>query len=360
MFMKRLHKILPALLCAFFLTTACDDDDSQIIVIKDAPSAVFVNQGSMGYLPGSLDLLSLTDGTYTAGVCEVEGTPENAVECGGYIFIPQFEQNAVAVFDKSSLRRAATIAVPSPQSVCTNGGNVFAIGGDSIFRINVSALTVEKKDTVGHTAFASVCAGGAVYVAIGRGMGQYDGGNLVAKVNPLTLEREYIEVGVNPYNQMVADDNGNVFVVCTGNYYDIPSAVYKVSADGMASNISPGTYIDVMGGTLYVIERTSQYDDWWNETSTCMFKAYDAGTGVLQSNDFLTASERPAAATFVKVNPDGGDIYIGANGITEGGFVSYTTAGFVYRYTSSGTFVAKYDAGVNPYACLFVTRRVAE
>lgn len=358
---QKLHKILPVLLGVAFFTTACDDDNSFIPTITDEPSVLVVNQGLMGSLPGTLDLLSLTDGSYSAAICEIEGTPENAVECGGYLFIPQNEKNAVAVFDKSSLRRAATIAVPAPQSVCTDGNRVFAIGGDSIFRINPAALSVELKDTVGHTAFASVCVDGAVYVAIGRGWGQYDGGEFVAKVNPQTLEREYIKVGVNPYNQMAFDDKGNVFVTCSGNYADIPAAVYKIATDGSVSQVCEGgSAIDVANGTLYVITRTSSYDEKWNELSSCTFKTYNTATGTLQNEDFLVGDERPAAATFVKINPNDGDIYIGASGLTEGGFVSYTSAGNVYRYTSGGEFVAKYNAGVSPYTCVFVTRRVAE
>ncbi len=358
--MKPFTKIFlaPALLLAFL--AACDDDESTVLEITDEPSVIVINQGLMGGVSGTLDLLTLNDGVYTPSYKSLEGTPENIVECGGYIFVPQYERSAVAVFDKSSLRAVGSIAVPTPQSVCTDGNQVFAVGADSIFRINATSLEVEQKDTVGHTAYASVCANGSVYVAIGRGLGQEEGGNFLAKVNPATLQREYIVVGLNPYNQIATDDAGNVFVVCTGNYYDIPSAVYKVSSSGTATNVCPGTYIDVCDGVLYVVGRTSTFDDVWNERSSCTYQTYAASTGTLLSDDFLSsASERPVAATFVKVNPSGGDIYVGENGLTESGTVSYTSAGSVYRFDAGGEVIAKYAAGVNPYAMLFVNRRVA-
>lgn len=359
--MRNNFRLLPLLAASLLLAVACDDNDSTVPEFDDVPSVVVVNQGSMGYLAGSLDLLNLTDGTYSVGVSTLEGTPENVVECGGYLFVPQYEKNAVAVFDKSSLRAAGTIAVPAPQSVCTDGERVFAVGADSVFRISPATLAVEKKDTVGHTAYASVCAAGAVYVAIGQGMGQTEGGCAVAKVNPETLEREYIAVGVNPYNQMVADGAGNVFVICTGNYYDIPAAVYKVTPAGTASEVCGGTYIDVCGGTLYVVSRTSAYDADWNETSFCTYRTYDTATGALLASDFLaTDAPHPTAATFVRVSPDGGDIYVGENGVTDGGLVSYTTPGSLYRFTASGALVERYAAGVNPYSLAFVTRRVVK
>lgn len=356
--MKNFNRFLLPLLGAVLFTASCDDDNAYIPEITDQPSVVVVNQGSMGYLPGTLDLLTLDDGNYASAVCEIEGSPQNLVECGGLLFIPQYEKNAVAVFDKSSLRSAGSISVPAPQSVCTDGKVIFAVGADSIFRISPATLSVEAKDTVGHTAYTSVYADGSVYVAIGRGMGQYEDGCYVAKVNPQTLKREYIQVGINPYNQMVADASGNVFVVCTGNYYDIPAAVYKVSPDGTTANICEGSYIDVSDGKLYVITRTSIYDANWQESSSCTFRTYDAGTGAALSSSFLASGEQPAAATFIKINPEDGDIYIGACGLTSSGYVSYTTDGYLYRYAADGTLTAKYNAGVSPYACLFVTRRV--
>ncbi len=357
--MKLSGKVLLPFLAAMLLVVACDDDNATVPQITDEPSVLVVNQGAMGYLPGTLDLLTLTDGNYTASAYEIEGSPQNAVECGGYVFIPQYEKNAVAVLDKSSLRHAATVNVPSPQSVSTDGTSVFAIGADSVFRISASTLAVEQKDTVGHTAYASVYSNGSIYVAIGRDMGQYDGGCSVAKVNPQTLKCEYIEVGVNPYSQIVADGKGNVFVVCTGNYYDIPAAVYKISSDDTATEVCGGTYIDVCGDKLYVITRTSNYDEQWNETSTCSYQTYDTATGSLLSSDFLAAdAPHPSAATFVKVSPNNGEIFIGEAGVGEGGVVSYTTAGSVYRYTAAGALVAKYAAGVSPFTCLFLNRRV--
>lgn len=358
--MKIFNKFLLPLLGAFVLTTACDDDDhASIPEINDEPSAIIVNQGSMGYLPGTLDLLTLTDDIYQAGVATIEGSPQNVVECGGYLFIPQFEKGQVAVLDKSSLRSVGAIAVPAPQSVCTDGTRVFAVGADSIFRLNVKSLAVEKKDTVGHTAFTSAYMGGNVYVAIGRGMGQYEGGTQLAKVNPETLQREYINVGINPYNQMVANEEDGLFVVCTGNYYDIPSAVYHVSADGIATKVCPGSYIDVCNGKLYVVTRTSSYDNDYNETSSCTYQTYSTSTRSLLSDDFLAPdAPHPAAATFVKVNPQGGEIFIGAAGLTESGFVSYVTPGDLYRFAADGKALSRHQAGVSPYSILFVNRRV--
>lgn len=359
--MKHFNMLLLLFAVFSLLLSSCDDDHSYVPTMTDVPCAVVVNQGAMGYMPGTLDVLNLTDGTYTPTVLTLGGSPQNIAECGGYLFIPLFEEDAVAVYDKSSLRAAGRIAVPAPQNVCTDGERIFAVGADSIFRISASSLSVELKDTVGHTAFAAVCSGGSVYVSIGRGMGQTEGGNLVAKVNPETLQREYISVGINPYNQMVADDEAGVFVVCTGNYYDILPAVYRIKADGTATEVCAGTYIDVCDGKLFVVERNSSYDSNWNETSSCTYKVYNANTGSLLAEDFIKAdAEHPAAATFVKVNPNSGDIYVGAAGLTDGGFVNYMGSGCVCRYASDGSMLGKYEAGVSPYALYFVTKRVAE
>ena len=359
--MKQIYTCL-LLLAALGLTcTSCDDDHSYVPTARDVRGAVVINQGSMGYQAGTLDWLNLEDGTYTSTALTLGGTPENVVECSGYIFVPLYEENVVAVYDKSSLRAAARIAVRTPQSVCTDGEHVFAVGADSIFRISTSNLSVEQADTVGHTAYASVCAGGSVYVAIGQGWGQYEGGNLVAKVNPQTLTREYITVGINPYNQMVADESGNVFVVCAGDYGDTPSQVYRIASDNSTKVIGNGSYIDVCQGKLYVAYRTSLYDEMWNESSQSTYTLYDAATGDKLSDNFLsTTNELPTAPTFIKVNPDGAEVYVGANSLTEAGYVSYTQSGKVYRFNNRGVLINTYEAGVSPYALYFLTQRVQE
>ncbi|MBP3228767.1 MAG: hypothetical protein J6M53_08330 [Bacteroidaceae bacterium] len=360
--MKKNLRTLLLLAAAIWTVSSCDDDDPKVPAFTDEPCAVVVNQGAMGYLSGTLDLLSLTDGTYTTGYAELGGTPENVVECGGYLFIPLNEENSIAVYDKSSLLRSATIAVPAPQSICTDGARVFAVGNDSIFRISATTLAVEAKDTVGHTAFACTYTGGSVYVNVGRTYGQYTGGTTVAKVNPETLAVQQIEVGINPYSQIATDGSGNVYTVCQGNYYDVLPTVYRIASDGTSTPICNGTLIDCYGGKLYVAYRTSSYDEAWNEISTTTYKTYALGSATPVAEDFISAAaEAPAAATFLRVNPENGEVFIGTNGVTDGGFVSYLTSGHVYRYAPTGALLAKYDAGVSPYAIAFVTRhRVAE
>ena len=124
--MKHFNKLLLLFAVFSLLLSSCDDDHSYVPTMTDVPCAVVVNQGAMGYMPGTLDVLNLTDGTYTPTVLTLGGSPQNIAECGGYLFIPLFEEDAVAVYDKSSLRAAGRIAVPAPQNVCTDGERIFA------------------------------------------------------------------------------------------------------------------------------------------------------------------------------------------------------------------------------------------
>jgi hypothetical protein len=99
---------------------------------------------------------------------------------------------------------------------------------------------------------------------------------------------------------------------------------------------------------LYIINTT--YDENWAEKNN--YNVYDLKTG--KERNFTQGSEvfSPAA---IGVDPTMGDVFITSYSESEDykGSASYTTDGFVVRYSTTGTFLNKYTCGVGPGTLVF-------
>lgn len=356
--MKQLKIFAIALIAALTLTACGDDDDPRPIIdpVEVDGNALVVSQGSYGGTRGSLGMFMPSDQSFSTLIADLGDTPQNVVEEDGYIYVPANGESVVKVYDGRTGALVASIAVPFVQNICEENDYVFAVGNDSLFRINTKTNTIDQKAKVGPGVYCVAATDHYVYVPIAGTYlnwgdpNNYTDGMRLAKFDINNISKgavKEIAIGMNAYNQIAVDNNDNIFVVCNGNYADVGKALYKVTPADVATNIGEADMITISKNVLYAI--SSSYD------GITTYKKYSTTTNALLDEDFLKeATEKPINPTFISVDKKYGNILIGSNNLKDDGSVDYQGNGLLYWYYSDGKFANKYTTGPNPYYALFV------
>lgn len=362
------HLRISFVLLAAVLLAACGDDDNDTPgkqQFQDHGFALVVGQGNYGLTPGRLDIYDMTARTYQEGEA-MPGSPQNVAALSGYLFIPVNEEQAVKILDMATRETVGSVFVANAQRVCAGAGYVFAVGGDTLYRINPRTLTVDQKKYAGPGTYNVLVRGSSVYVPIAGtyyGWGDkrnYVDGYRVAKFSAANVAagvQKEINIGMNAYNQGGIDADGNIILACNGNYSDVGSAIWKIDTGDNSTMITndAGMALCVSGRSIYCIG--SSYDEDWNAVYS--YKLLNSSNGALVSESFLAAdTELPIAPTFVAVAP-GGDIVIGSNNLKSDGSVDYAGNGLLYHYSAAGNFIGKNATAPNPFFAFFFTWKVA-
>ena len=192
----------------------------------------------------------------------------------------------------------------------------------------------------------------------------YQNGFKVAQIDGASFEvANQYTVGINP-GQLAIDNSGNVFVVCRGNYGNVPSKVVEISADGTLHEVGPGSIIAInnqnrtsraLGNSsvLYVLNVQTVYSsDYKSWTNTINSYKYNSLTRERIAEGFLDVNNLPINPTgIMDVNPSTGDLYICSDASTDNN--AYTTEGKIYIYSADGVFKKAITTGVHPYGVVF-------
>lgn len=347
-------KFLAAALLAAPVFTACNDDPAPnsptpTIDPVGKVGAIVINQGLLGQNNAAFSTFMFSAGNGGSSFNNPEkgklgDTPQNAVKIDSLLYVAANGTNAVEVYNVMTLRKKTSIQLNNVQSVAALGKQVYAVARDSVFRINTASNKVEGRVHIGYGGYMMTAANNHLY--INRGWTSQGVFSIVTKVSPAafakgsTLQAKDIQVGLNPYNQLVADENGTVYTVCSGNYSYILPEVWKIDANDVASKVTEGKFIAVRNKNLYVIDEVAgKYN----------FHTYDINNYEKKSSNFLPAATNVLKGiSFFAVNPYSGRFYFGTN---EAG---YTAKGFVYEFSEKGdALLKKTEAGYNPYSILF-------
>lgn len=355
--------------CAWLLLlglASCSDDEPATPVIEPpvgtpSTTAYVLNQGSFySGIDGTLDRIDLLDDTYTSSIfAAVNGqslgdSPQDGVAYGSRLYIAMYGSNLIWVVDRQTARIVRQIQTNEPEGICAAGGCVYVSNNDGyVTRIDTLSLDITGHLAVGPNPAHLVASGGYLYVSISDGYnsaGGYANGFRVAKLRIADGAFEAVKdipVGMNP-GPIQADSGGNVFVVCRGDYGATKPLIQKITPDDAVADFAPGSNIAVWNTTLYAVYN---YTDWTTSPaqSTVTYAAYRTTDGTVLDADLLPADHLPASPIDIDVHPGNGDIYIG----TQPSAYDYTAPGYVYRYTSTGQYVCRYNAGVYPCAVIF-------
>lgn len=361
-----LHALLGLVVAAGF--TACSDDETTPgtnpvnpiqPVLPGRTTAYVVNQGNQyGGITGSLDVLSLTDHTVTSGVFKTVNdralgdTPQKPVRYGDKIYVPVFGSNLVEVINAKTMKSVTRISVSNPEAVCGAGEYVYVASNDGyVVRADTTAFQISNQLAVGPNPMGLTAANGYVYVTISdsynyQGENAYANGKKVVVIQTANFAKaKEIPVGTNP-TQILSNEAGELFLVASGNFSDIPSTVQKVATDGTVTDLCSGSVIALHGDTL-IVGKTA-YDANWKPTATYSYVVLS--TGKITEN-FIPAGESfPTSPATIDVNPSNGHVFICSD------VTAYNEPGAVFEYGSVGTgaaLVHTYAVGVHPYGVVF-------
>lgn len=367
--MKLKHLLLPLFALALSAGfTACSDDEptngGNGQPTEPAPEAAYIiNQGnSFGGVVGTIDELSFDDEknwNYHVDVFnqangkELGKGPQGAVVSGEKIYVPMFDENLVWVIDKASLTAITSIQTNAPEGVCAAGGFVYVSNNDGyVSRIDTTTLSVTAHEAVGPNPAQLTYSNGYVYVSISDGYNfqeSYKNGFKVAKINASTGKKEAdISVGMNP-GPIAADADGNIFVVCRGDYAMTLPKVQKIdAATAKVTDFADGSLIAIDGTTIYAIQSVTDRSA-QPATTNISFKSYNTQTGELLSDSFVDKATPAPYPTGIDINPATHDIFI-CNDVDAYG---YASDGLLYIYKQDGTFREKFTTGIHPVGVVF-------
>ncbi len=265
-------------------------------------------------------------------------TANDIIVYGSKMYIAVAGESIVEVtgLDAKSIKQIKCEA--QPRYLAAYGGKVYVSYYDGyVACLDTATLQVDAKVKVGRNPEQLAVVGDKLYVANSGGMDYntavgYD--RTVSVVDLSTFaEQGEIEVVLNP-TVVVAAENG-VYVASYGNYYDVPSTLQYIDADGTASVVekcSKMTEICYNSGKLYGF--FSQYDENWNATITYM--SYDSADETVDS-PWIKEVELPVP---YKVCSAGEYVCVTSS--------DYINDGDVYVYDTDGMLAGKLSAGLNP------------
>lgn len=357
---------------------ACDDEDntsdggSQPSGSGDQAAAsvngfyVLTQGNQYNGLPGEIDYFTLSeDGADVSEMFnavnkqQLGDTPQKPVIYGSKMYVPVYGSNLLWVLDAKTLRIISKVETNEPEAVCGVGRYVYVTNNDGyVTRVDTATYAKDAPLAIGQNPYGIAAAGGNVYVAIsGSYLDNYAAGYKVAVVDPSTFKHMGdIAVGMNP-QKMVAQADGDVFVVCNGNSgYGTPAiypTVYKIdTAKGTASQFCEGGIVALMPATgsetaqsLFVIDSKT---DWSTYVTTTTASVYSLD-GTKKIASFFPEGGTPVSAIEADANPATGNVFVCT--LAEAG--GYSKPGKVMEYTSAGQLVKTYDTGVEPYGVVF-------
>ena len=186
----------------------------------------------------------------------------------------------IAVSGESTIEITSLDAKSIKQIKCTGQPRYLAASGDKVYvtyydgnvaRIDTASLEVDAMVAVGRNPEQLAVYNGCLYVANSGGMDYNTAVGYDKTVSVVDLETfaetGKVEVVCNP--AVVVPCNSGVFVASYGNYYDIPSTLQFISANGdvnVVEECSNMTELCYNAGCLYGF--FSEYDENWNATTT--------------------------------------------------------------------------------------------
>ena len=326
-----------------------------------------LNEGNMGANKATIDYFTYQGSNYLRNIY-AERNPTVVKELGDVgndiatyknrLYIVVNGSNKVEVLDAATTVRIGQVDIANCRNIAFDGNSAYVssfVGGTgengSVVRFDINSLEITGTASVGLQPEEIVIADGYLYVA---NSGQFQAPNYdktISVVNLSTFQQESsITVDVNLHH-LRKDAEGNLWVSSRGNYYDIPSNLYKHTREGAnkysapkALNV-PCTNLVISGTKLYYY--ATVYDANWNATQ--QYGIVNTSTATVEPGSFITdGTETSIMAPYaLAVQPYNGDIFI-----TDAR--NYVSSGQVRCYTAEGKLKWTVTAGDIPGHIAFV------
>ena len=353
--MKQLRfSLLAMTLMIVFFSCKKDDTPAPLPPIPKITEGVYVlNEGSFNGNNATLTFYdfktanAVTDVYKNANGSGLGDTGNDMIIYGSKMYIVMNVSSYLEVADASTTKSIKKIDFKkegkaiSPRSVIAYNNKVFVSSWDgTIAVIDTTSLTIEKFITVGKNPEQMIISGSKLFVCNSGGITPgFDSTISVIDLNTLT-ETSKIKAGTNP-NAITADDAGNIYVMCNGNYGSIPPQLVKININSTA--ITKNLLISLSKlrfykGTIYA---TGGYGFPFVQ----MINPADLG---IISNNFIKDGTFITTPYALNIDESTGDVYIGDA-------KDYMSSGSVYCFDNSGKLKFKFSTapGLLPNTVVF-------
>ncbi len=345
---------------------SCDDNEKEgdkiekdvfPVISKANPEAYILTQGNYySKIEGGLNVVDLTESTLMSKVFStvnrrsLGATPQCGVAYGGKIYIGMYESNTIEVVDRYTFESVAQISLAGstegqqPRYMVAQGGKVYVSMFDGyVARLDTLTRRIDASVKVGPNPEKICIHKGKIYVPNSDGMNyenDYKNGTTVSVVSlsPFAVEKT-LTVPLNPGNCVSAGNN--VFVLCKGNYKEIPSKVYRIEEDGNTTEIASGNMITADGDKVYIV------DAHWDGSGN-IYHVYDATAHRLGTLD-VRGVDYPNG---IAVSSQYDRIIISSN-VWGDGMPAYDLPGYIMEYKTDCTFIKRYESGVGEASIFF-------
>ena len=359
---------LCACLCATAaIFTACDESEEtsswgqQIKWTTETSGALVLNAGNeYSGIDGEISVFDYATQACVTGAFSAQNgrslglTPNGAIVYGSKIYTAVTSSNTIEIINRADMKSAKQLTFANhttltmPRDVIAHDGYVYAsFYSGHVARIDTTTFAIDKTVEVGVHPERMTIAGNYLYAPNSGEDPNYD--KTVSKINLSTFKVEKtIEVALNP-TALESDANGRVYALCMGNYYDIPSAIYRIENDGESyTKVAEATMFDIHknSNTLYAVN--APYGAPKNDYFSIDLNQDD---GTFTAQEMAIEVEYPAA---IAVDPTTQNIILTSYEIIDG-YASYSTPGYAKMYKADGTQVARFNVGVGPTFATFFT-----
>ncbi|MDL2208487.1 hypothetical protein LJB97_02595 [Parabacteroides sp. OttesenSCG-928-O15] len=194
----------------------------------------------------------------------------------------------------------------NPRAMAADNGKVYIsyYYGHAVAALDTLSLEVTEKVGVGRYPEHLAVANGKIYVANSGGLDYPNYGKTVSVIDQKSFKVDKeIEVLINP-GKIVADSQGDVYVISLGNYNDIKNTLQRIDGKtGEVTVIDKATYMTLVNDNLY-----TAYAQWGDANIT--YKKYDALTEKFVDENIIKDGTNITSPYAIAVDPLTEDFYI--------------------------------------------------
>lgn len=367
--MKKLYYLISALAITGSMASCSENDTPEITAVETLSGLYIVNNGNMGSnIPSSITAYdyssekstpALQDAFMSANGIALGDGAQAGLIYGTKMYIPMQTSNLVWVVDAETLKIIDSVRpegnANGPRALTASNGKVFAsMVSGYVCAIDTITLKIEKTLATGPNPEQMAVAGGKLYVTNSDGY-NWDNGYINGSISIIDLAT-YSETKIKDISKVLnptdmATNGKDVFVICKGNYGDVPSMVKKIEGTEV-KDVTPGNYMAIREDKLYVINAPI-----YGGRADMTFDVFNTETlkkvGEIANQKEGTDSwiDYPAG---IGVDPVNGDIVLLSYTLTEAGYTQYSSPAYVNIYESNGDFKKRFDCGVGPVGVCFV------
>ena len=338
----------------FLIFTGCskDDDTAKEPVVVPSEYIYVLNCGNWSHNDASLTMYDILEGTVTKDIFYSQNgrhlgdVGQDMVIYGSKMYIAMSEEYMIEVTDLEarSIRQIPT-GENNPRYFAVHNGKVYVTFQNGyVARIDTASLAVEATVAVGRNPEQMTIVNGKIYVANSGGFDFETGYDHTVSVIDIASfsEIKKIEVEINP-TEIESDDLGNVYIISTGNYGDIPNTLQQLNTETDVVTVMEGidgTIFTTAGSILYSI-----YAQW--------------GADSVYYYEYNAADKTVVSDNFIGNTPISDPNQVNYDATYEHLFIltgTFTGNGDVYVFDRSNHLVDKFEAGAYPMKALYLKK----